>query len=521
MRGAGETLYMQNGSGKNRNTTSQRKSGILLHITSLQSRFGIGDIGPAAFKFVDFLKRSGQKIWQVLPVGPTSPAYGNSPYSCISAFAGNPLLISPELMSRRGMVTSDELNGTDFSHDRVDYPSVIRYKTRLLQTAFTRFWDSRTDWEEFQAFCNKNAYWLEDFALFETLRHSVFKKQWNFWPADIRDRRQEALQELQKSYIQQILFVKFVQYIFFDQWQSLKIHCNRAGIEIMGDVPLYVNYDSVDVWSHQNLFILGEDYLPEIVSGVPPDYYSETGQLWNNPVYKWETHKRANYSWWIDRTSHNLELFDRLRLDHFRGFIAYWGVPAGNKTARTGRWYPGPGSDLFIHLKNRFPEMRFVAEDLGDITDEVYETRDRFGIPGMRVFQFGFGPGASEYHRPHNYTVHCVAYTGTHDNDTVQGWLKALEADKHASLEEVKRYIGQSGSSLRSAHWKCIRVLMMSCAEIVIFPLQDVLGTGSEGRMNIPATPRGNWEWRIPPGKPGKRHSVILAEMSSLYGRSS
>jgi len=508
---------------KKRPNIQRRKSGILLHITSLPSRFGIGDLGPAAFAFADFLKEGGQSIWQVLPAGPVSPQYGNSPYSSSSAFAGNPLLISPQLLKKQGLITSDELKNTDFPAGRIDYQSVIQYKQQVLRNAYNSFRISGSEGNAFYEFCSKNAFWLEDFALFETIRHTVYKKRWNRWPEDLRDRRKESLQRLKKKHEYEIMFVKFVQYIFFNQWNALKNYCHCKGIQIMGDMPLYVNHESVDVWSHPYLFSLGSNKQPLVVSGVPPDYYSRTGQLWNNPVYNWEAHKREGYSWWIERIAHSLRLFDLLRFDHFRGLVDFWGVPAGHKTARKGNWLPGPREGLLNLLKERFPHMPFVAEDLGDISDEVCSLRDSFGIPGMRVLQFAFGDGiSSDYHKPHNYSANCVAYTGTHDNNTLQGWLGGSDGssgDRSSEIDRALRYVGHSRGSLQSVHWKFIRVLMMSCANTVIFPLQDVLGVGSPGRMNIPATIRANWEWRVKIEELRKRHALRLSELSSMYGR--
>ncbi len=496
-----------------------RKSGILLHITSLSSKFGIGDMGPAAFAFADFLNRSGQSIWQVLPVGPTSPRYGNSPYSSSSAFAGNPLFISPDLLVQRGLLDMKDLENTDFPQGRVDYPAVIRYKQRVLRRAFERFRIHGSEGDAFYKFCGKHSFWLEGYAMFDTFRRTIKEKQWDCWYEDLRDRKEDVLQKLKTEYAHDILFAKFVQYIFFSQWDALKGYCHKKGIGIMGDMPLYVNNDSADVWAHPQLFSLDSSKRPLIISGVPPDYYSKTGQLWNNPVYRWEEHKREGYSWWNERIAHSLRLFDLLRFDHFRGFVDFWAVPAGHKTAQNGSWFPGPREDLFDLLKERFPDMPFVAEDLGDITDKVHDFRDRVGIPGMRVLQFAFGEGrASDYHRPYNYPENCVSYTGTHDNDTLQGWINASGSVRSAEIKNALRYVGHSRGTLRNVHWKFIRVLMMSCADTVIFPVQDVLGTGSESRINIPATVRGNWEWRILP-KELKQHAVRLLEITSIYGR--
>ncbi len=508
---------------KNKAEGSGRKSGILLHIPSLPSEFGIGDMGPAASRFADFLKQSGQRIWQVLPVCPTAAKYGNSPYSSSSAFAGNPLLISPDVLEQGGLLDAVDKENKDFPRGRVDYPAVIRYKQRVLRRAFERFEINGLESDAFLKFCDKHAFWLEDYALFETLGRTIKEERWDCWPEDLRDRREDALQELKTKHAHEIMFVKFVQYIFFDQWDALKNCCRKKGIEVMGDLPFYVNHDSADVWARPHLFSLNSRKQPLIVSGVPPDYYSITGQLWNNPVYWWEAHKEEGYAWWIERITHSLRLFDRLRFDHFRGFVDFWGVPAGYKTARRGRWLPGPRDDLFDLLKARFPDMPFVAEDLGDISVEVRRFRDRFGIPGMRVLQFGFEKGtASDYHKPYNYPENCVAYPGTHDNDTLQGWLERRDGssdDRSAEIKRALRYVGHGRGPLQNVHWKFIRVLMMSSANTVIFPMQDVLGIGRAGRMNTPATAHGNWEWRIKPEELRKQDARKLSGLSSIYGR--
>ncbi|MGI8742939.1 MAG: 4-alpha-glucanotransferase [Bryobacteraceae bacterium] len=429
-----------------------RASGILLHPTSLPSRFGIGDLGPEAYRFVEFLQETGQKIWQVLPLGPTG--YGDSPYQCFSAFAGNPLLISPEKMVERGLLESADIAAEIAPGDHVDFARVIPFKLALLRRAFANF---KAD-DEFGDFCAMSGYWLEDYVRFMA-------------------RKGEDDQAAHR----------FFQFEFFRQWRDLKNHCARYRIRIMGDVPIYVAGDSADVWANPELF------NREYSSGVPPDYFSATGQLWGNPVYRWDRMKKTGYRWWIERFRASLAVVDIVRLDHFRGFEAYWEVPATEKTAVNGRWVTGPGAKLFEALEEALGELPIVAENLGVITPEVEALRHEFGYPGMSVLQFAFGGDAqAASFRPHNYPRELSAYTGTHDNDTTIGWWNSLDSERER--EFTKAYLATDG---REIHWDFIRAALASVANTAIVPLQDVLGLGNEARMNLPATTKGNWTWRF------------------------
>ena len=403
-----------------------RRSGILLHITSLPSPYGIGDLGPDAYRFADFLAGAGQSIWQILPLNPTSSASGNSPYSSFSAFAGNPLLISPALLLEEGFLMSADLeNPPTFADGKVNYEGASAYKHGLLQKAFERFAQrSRQDFE-FAGFCSKNAYWLDDYALLVAVREHFNGIVWSVWQPEIKHRADEPLQAWQKQCADRVLAEKFFQYLFFRQWTACKSHCNRQNIQIVGDLPIYVSYDSVDVWANPGLFQLDEEQRPTFVAGVPPDYFSITGQLWGNPVYHWEALKESGYRWWIQRFEHNMQLFDAIRLDHFRGFVAYWAIPSSETTAINGKWEPVPARDFFTTLLKRFPYLPIIAEDLGVITPDVRELMTCFGFPGMKVLQFAFGEDLpTNPYAPHNHTRNALVYTGTHDNNTTRGWFE-------------------------------------------------------------------------------------------------
>jgi 4-alpha-glucanotransferase len=495
----------------------KRGSGILLHITSLPSPYGIGGFGPGAFRFVDFLCETKQSFWQTLPLTPTGLVYGNSPYGSTSVFAGNPLLISPELMKSGDLLTREDISALpDFPIDRVDYNTVFNYKRKLFQLAYERFKKIKNNCE-YEKFCFENSQWLDDYALFIALKAYFGGQVWSKWPPEIRDRRPEPLQSLKKDLHDKIEIEKFIQYVFIKQWLSLKKYCNEKGIHIIGDLPIYISYDSVDLWSNPEIFKLDKEKRPYVVSGVPPDYFSETGQLWGNPVYNWEILKERGFDWWIRRIEHNLRLFDFIRVDHFRGFVAYWEVPATEKTAINGRWKKVPAVDFFDKLTKRFPCLPIIAEDLGVITPDVREVMRRYEFPGMKVLLFAFSenlPGNP--YIPHNIVENCVFYTGTHDNNTIKGWF-----EKEAKLEEKKRlfcYIGRE-VPLKNLHWELIRLVMMSVANTVIFPMQDTLGLGEETRMNRPGTSAGNWQWRLLPDEITPSLKRKLREMTEIYGR--
>jgi 4-alpha-glucanotransferase len=397
----------------------RRASGILLHVTSLPSRFGIGDMGPAAYRFADFLAEARQHVWQILPLNPTDPIHRNSPYHSLSAFAGSPLLLSFEVLADWGLLDRGDLEPVpDFPADRVAYEAVIAYKNKLLAKALERA-AKNSRGEDFERFCGETASWLEDFALFKALKSRFEERAWAEWPEEMRERKPEALAAAGRELQDRVVKEKLLQFLFLRQWMALKQYCNHRGIQIIGDIPIYVHYDSADVWRSPELFKLGADRKPTVVAGVPPDYFSSTGQLWGNPIYRWDILKERGYYWWMQRMEHSLKLFDCLRLDHFRGFVGFWEVPASEKTAVNGRWVQGPGVDFFERLKERFPSLPFIAEDLGTITDDVRDVIRRFNFPGMKLLLFAFGGDLlSNPYAPHNHAHNAVVYTGTHDNNT-------------------------------------------------------------------------------------------------------
>ncbi len=503
-----------------------RKSGILLHITSLPSRFGIGDLGKEAYRFADFLKNTGQHIWQVLPLGPTG--YGNSPYQCLSVFAGNPLLISPEKLAEDGLLEAADLKKAPlFPEHKIDFNTVSKYKMSLIRRSFEVFdkgtaSDSKRDFDDF---CSKNAGWLDDFALFLALREESDFKAWNTWPEDIRKRQPEAVHWWQEKLAAEISFYKYEQYLFFKHWGALKKYCNDGGIKLMGDVPIFIALDSAEVWSHPEMYYLDGQGQPTIVAGVPPDYFSTTGQLWGNPLYRWDEMKKDGYRWWIERFRAILKLVDTVRLDHFRGFEKYWEIPAKDKTAKNGQWVPGPGAEFFEVLRRELGELPIIAEDLGIITAEVIALRDRLGLPGMRVLQFAFGDDPKlNIHLPHLHVPNCVVYTGTHDNTTTIGWFRGEDIGETTQTvaerkEETQRALAYTGSDGYEINWDFIRLAMMSVADTAIIPLQDVLGLGNEARMNTPSVNSGNWAWRFSTGMLTDETKERLKEITYLCGR--
>jgi len=494
-----------------------RRSGALLHLTSLPSAFGIGDLGPSAYDFAEFLAKTGQGLWQVLSLGPTDPAYGNSPYHSVSAFAQNPLFISPELLLREDLLEETDLEPVpQFPKGHVDYDMVTAHRRRLLQVAYEYFRNLK-ERHEYDRFCSENSFWLDDFALFVSIKDRFAGQTWSEWPGKIRDREPQALSSIREELRDRIEMQKFLQYLCFGQWLSLKRHCNQRGIQVMGDIPIYVDYDSADVWTNPQIFKLDEAKKPYVVAGVPPDYFSQSGQLWGNPLYRWDLLSERGYDWWVRRMDHSLRLFDLLRIDHFRGFVAYWEVPVGEETAAHGKWVSAPAYDFFRVLARRFPCLPIVAEDLGVITPDVREVMRHFRVPGMKVLLFAFGEDSPMHpYLPHTYEKNCVAYTGTHDNNTVRGWFEneATPRDR----ERLFRYLGGKVPS-EGLHWELIRLAMMSIAERVILPVQDILGLGEEARMNRPGTPRGNWEWRLAPEELSTAVSERLKEATEISGR--
>jgi 4-alpha-glucanotransferase len=479
---------------------NKRASGILLHITSLPSQFGIGDMGPESYRYADFLAEARQSYWQVLPINPTDNTFGNSPYSGPSSYAGNPLLISPEMMKDAGYLCAADMNmETTPKPERVDYGLVTRIKNALLYRAFKNAEPHLPGDSGFVEFAGENEHWLEDYALYASVKKILNCSTWRDFPADLRDRNEKSLEYWRDRAGSVVLYHKFLQYIFFSQWSSLKKYANGSGVEIIGDMPYYINYDSSEVWAHPELFKLDDDKNPAFVSGVPPDYFSKTGQLWGNPVYDWEALKATGYDWWIKRIGHNLTLFDYLRLDHFRGFVAYWEVKASEKTALKGRWVDLDAASFFDALFSRFDKSRFIAEDLGYITPDVNQIINTYGLPGMKLLLFAFGddfPYGS--YLPTNFSDNnCVVYTGTHDNNTVLGWWK-----DDAGKNEKKRFFKYIGGEIdsRDLNWEFVKLAMSSIADTAIVPMQDILGLGADAKMNRPSTKSGNWEWRLTPG---------------------
>ena len=474
-----------------------RSSGILLHPSSLPSRGGIGDFGPAAYEFVNFLTEARQTLWQVLPLAPTG--YGNSPYSATSAFAGNPLLISLERLAEHGWLDKRRLSTLPSPTGSVDFQWVSAAKMPIIEEAALNFLGrARPEQRQrFDHFCNQNREWLDDFVLFRFLRRHFDGKQWSAWPREFAQRDPAALQRVRIESKEALVIEEVIQFFFSEQWDALRTACHRRGIRIVGDVAIFVSYDSADVWTHREIFSLLPDGQPEFVAGVPPDAFSATGQRWGNPLYRWDVLKSRGYDWWIARMRATLRICDIVRLDHFRGFEQYWQIPAGEPTAVNGRWVPGPGDDLFRALHAALGNLPFVAEDLGFITPEVHALRDRLDMPGMRVMQFGFADPGAEMYLPHRYHPNVVAYTGTHDNDTTRGWWQhvATEAERVAAGQ----YLGTRNES--DIAWAMIGALESSVADTVIVPLQDVLNLGSEARMNVPSRPDGNWAWRFLPGQ--------------------
>jgi 4-alpha-glucanotransferase len=475
--------------------TFTRSSGILLHPTSLPGMYGIGDLGREAYRWIDFLAESETELWQILPLGPTG--YADSPYQCFSALAGNPYLISPELLQEDGLLTEEDLQTKpDFPSGNVDYSAVIPWKINLLQQAYYRHKREGLLVDEFAAFRAENDHWLEDFALFMAMKQAHKLRPWVEWPATLRDRQPQGITAFKDANRGGIIEQHaFDQFLFFRQWANLKKYTHQKGIRIVGDIPIYVAHDSSDVWSQPELFYLDEQGQPTVVAGVPPDYFSETGQLWGNPIYRWDLHAKNGFAWWKQRMESVLTQVDVIRLDHFRGFAGYWEVPASEETAINGRWMPGPGAPVFDALKAHLGELPLIAEDLGYITPDVHALRERFNLPGMKIFQFGMEGGMEDPFLPHNYEDNCVAYTGTHDNDTSAGWYrKAIPEHQSFAREYLNLAEDVTDQEFTQA---MITRLWDSPAIFTLAPMQDLLGLGTEARMNFPGTTSDNWQWRM------------------------
>jgi 4-alpha-glucanotransferase len=492
-----------------------RLSGILLHPTSLPGRFGIGDLGSEAYRFADWLVAAGQKLWQTLALGPTG--YADSPYASFSAFAGNPMLISPDQLAAEGdLLAKDLADVPPFPNDHVDFGWVIQYKTDLLRQAARRFFDQAAPDRrlQFDEFSHNNRRWLDDFALFMAVKAEHAMVPWTEWAEEIGLRKPGALAEWRKMLADEILFQKYLQFQFFRQWHALRGYANERGVKMMGDIPIFVAHDSADVWAHPELFFLDEKGKPTVVAGVPPDYFSATGQRWGNPLYRWDLMEKEGYRWWIERVRQTFSIVDILRIDHFRGFEAYWEIPASEPTAVKGRWVKGTGEKLFYALQNALSELHIVAEDLGVVTPEMVALREQFGFPGMNVLQFAFDSDATNPYLPFNHEPNSVVYTGTHDNDTTRGWYDTISDELR---HRVRLFVGTEGSSIS---WDFIRLAFSSVADTAIIPLQDVLSLGSEARMNLPAEPSGNWRWRSLPGALTDELAAGLLTLTEIYGRS-
>ncbi|MCP4417502.1 MAG: 4-alpha-glucanotransferase [Chloroflexi bacterium] len=507
-----------------------RASGILLHPTSFPGPYGIGDLGEAGYKFVDFLVEAGQSLWQVLPLGPTG--YGDSPYASFSSFAGNPLLLNLDKLVEQGdLKPADLADVPNFPIDTVAYGRVINWKMPLLEKAALNFLTGANSerQEAFEAFCTEQSTWLDDFALFMAVKEhfdkkakaeDVFGAMWNnYWPKDIALRQPKAMKQWRTQKAESIAIHKVFQFFFFRQWRALRHYANERDIKIIGDIPIFVAPDSVDVWANPDLFLLDDSGQPTVVAGVPPDYFSETGQLWGNPLYDWKALAKQKYQWWINRIQATLQMVDIIRIDHFRGFEAYWEIPADEETAIKGKWLKAPGMDLFETIEKALGDLPILAEDLGVITSEVVALRDHFNFPGMKILQFAFdskeagGLNATNAFLPHNHDRNAVVYTGTHDNDTTKGWYQERTPEEQ---DLIRRYLARADNDIV---WDFIRMAMASVACFAIVPMQDILNLDSDARMNIPSTLGGNWAWRYRPEALNAWASTRLLELVNLYGR--
>jgi len=501
-----------------------RASGILLHPTSFPSRFGIGDLGPEAYAFVDFLVASGQQLWQVLPLGPTG--YGDSPYACYSAFAGNPLMVSPEQLYEEGLLSKGDLDTPEIVSERVDFESAHKAKSAILRKAYHHYQHS-TDARfrsAFETFAEENHSWLDDYAFFRALKTAHQEKIWTQWESAIIKREPAALSYARDELREDIDAHKFFQFLFFKQWFALKAYCNERGVKIIGDIPIFVAQDSADVWTNPDQFKLDSNGRPLVVAGVPPDYFSATGQYWGNPIYNWEHMLADGFKWWIERVRVALQVVDIARIDHFRGFAASWEIPGGDTTAERGRWVEVPGMEMFTAIRTAFGPLPIIAEDLGVITPDVEKLRDSFGLPGMRILQFAFSSDTRNHDLPHNYHSNVVVYTGTHDNDTTVGWFNSVAGEGstrtahqiEAEREFCLRYLNTNGEQI---HWDFIRAVLASVADTAIVPLQDLCGLGTEARMNLPNSTTGNWSWRFKKGALTEAHGERLRSLTETYGR--
>ena len=494
----------------------ERSSGILLHPTSLPGKYGIGSLGKEAYKFVDFLKKANQKLWQIFPLGPTG--YGDSPYQCFSTFAGNPYLIDFDLLIEQNLLAEEDLKGVDFggNEEYIDYGAIYNQKYPLLRKAYENFKanENKELKEKLETFKAENSSWLDDYSLYISLKNHFNGLPWNEWEDDIRTRKEAAINKYKAELADEIEYNNFIQFLFFTQWNNVKKYANDNGIKIIGDIPIFVAVDSSDAWANPEIFLFDPELKPVKVAGVPPDYFSATGQLWGNPLYDWDKLKELNYKWWVDRVKANLSTCDIIRIDHFRGFDEYWAVPYGDKTAENGTWCPGPRTDLFNAIKNELGELPIIAEDLGTMTQGVIDLREATGFPGMKILGFAFDSKEENDYLPHTYTKNCVVYTGTHDNDTLIGWFtKANEDDK----QFARNYLNSRSDN--EIHWDAIRGAWSSVANMAIAPIQDFLGLGSEARINTPGLASGNWQWRLKDGVLTDELAERIAKLTKVYSR--
>lgn len=485
-----------------------------MHVSSLPGKFGIGDTGKQAYEWVDFLDKTGVKYWQILPLNPTG--YGNSPYQGLSAFAGNPLFIDLENLVELGLITYSQIsNHPNFPVQKVNFSKVNRWKTKILRLAFDKLIQGKNVQlqSDFDAFCIENKYWVDDFSLFMALRMEHQLVSWKDWPEPLKMREKSALKTYARENRLEIQYHKFLQFLFHRQWSELKAYANGKSIQLIGDIPIFTGFDCADVWANPHLFQLTKDRLPAAVAGVPPDFFSETGQLWGNPLYDWDTHKKERYAWWTQRVKETLKTVDLIRLDHFRGFAGYYRIPGDAKTAENGEWVPGPGRDLFDAMKKKLGELPFIAEDLGVITDDVIELRDRYKFPGMKLLQFAFWESADHEFLPHNFPVNCVAYTGTHDNDTSKSWFR--QAPEHERCF-CASYLGHP---MRNIAHEMIRAVWGSVAAVTVAPMQDFLQLDGWARMNLPASTTNNWIWRMKPNMLTNDLADWVKEINITYYR--
>lgn len=491
-----------------------RESGILLPVASLPSRYGIGAFSKNAYKFVDQLKAAGQKNWQILPLGPTG--YGDSPYQSFSTFAGNPYFIDLEVLIKEGLLTEEECEACDFGEDEryIDYEKIYLSRFSILKIAYER--SNITEKKEFKQFINDNTYWLNDYALYMAVKNYFRGASWSDWDEDIRVRKPSAIEKFEIKLAEDITFYKFQQFMFTKQWLKLKAYANEGGVKIIGDIPIYVAFDSAEAWASPELFQFDENRQPIAVAGTPPDSFSATGQLWGNPLYDWEYHQKTSYAWWIQRIAYSFKLYDVVRVDHFRGFDEYYSIPFGSSTAITGKWRKGPGYELFSEIKNQLGDLNIIAEDLGFLTEGVLELVRKTGYPGMKVLEFAFDSREASDYLPHNYDKNCVVYTGTHDNETIAEWYDNLiTEDKQLAID----YMDIDTENEKNLHFKFIRLALGTVANLAIIPLQDYLGLGHEARINTPSTVGVNWKWRLLEGEITEELIEEIRKITKIYGR--